>query len=44
MANLFGYVNGLRSRTQGRAQASMRLGAYEPVPESLQTAQAEARA
>jgi elongation factor G len=43
MANLFGYVNGLRGRTQGRAQASMRLGAYEPVPESLQTAQAEAR-
>ena len=44
MANLFGYVNGLRSRTQGRAQASIRLGAYEPVPESLQTAQAEAQA
>jgi elongation factor G len=44
MANLFGYVTGLRGRTQGRAQASMRLGSYEPVPESLQAAQAEARA
>ncbi|MCP3137943.1 elongation factor G [Pyxidicoccus xibeiensis] len=44
MASLFGYVTGLRGRTQGRAQASMRLGAYEPVPESLYAAQAEARA
>ncbi|GHG76359.1 elongation factor G [Comamonas sp. JC664] len=44
MANLFGYVTGLRGRTQGRAQASMRLGAYEPVPEALQAAFIEARA
>jgi elongation factor G len=34
MARLFGYVTSLRGRTQGRAQASMRLGAYEPVPEA----------
>nr|APZ78798.1 elongation factor G [Myxococcus xanthus] len=45
MASLFGYVTGLRGRTQGRAQASMRLGAYEPVPEALQASYAaEARA
>ncbi|WIG97606.1 elongation factor G [Myxococcus sp. SDU36] len=45
MARLFGYVTGLRGRTQGRAQASMRLGAYEPVPEAHQAASAaEARA
>ncbi|MFP2963970.1 elongation factor G [Myxococcus sp. 1LA] len=45
MASLFGYVTGLRGRTQGRAQASMRLGAYEPVPEALQASfPAEARA
>jgi elongation factor G len=44
MASLFGYVTGLRGRTQGRAQASMRLGSYEPVPEALQAARAEARA
>ncbi|MBZ4421912.1 elongation factor G [Myxococcus sp. RHSTA-1-4] len=43
MASLFGYVTSLRGRTQGRAQASMRLGSYEPVPESLHAAQAEAR-
>ncbi|NVI97834.1 elongation factor G [Myxococcus sp. AM009] len=45
MASLFGYVTGLRGRTQGRAQASMRLGAYEPVPEAHQApSAAEARA
>ncbi|ATB48378.1 elongation factor G [Corallococcus macrosporus] len=45
MASLFGYVTGLRGRTQGRAQASMRLGAYEPVPDALQASfPAEARA
>nr|AQM37587.1 elongation factor G [Myxococcus virescens] len=44
MASLFGYVTGLRGRTQGRAQASMRLGAYEPVPEAFQASfPAEAR-
>ncbi len=43
MASLFGYVTGLRGRTQGRAQASMRLGAYEPVPDALQAQPAEAR-
>ncbi len=36
MAHLFGYVTGLRGRTQGRATASMRLATYEPVPDALQ--------
>ncbi|TQF12644.1 elongation factor G [Myxococcus llanfairpwllgwyngyllgogerychwyrndrobwllllantysiliogogogochensis] len=44
MASLFGYVTGLRGRTQGRAQASMRLGTYEPLPEVLQASLSEARA
>jgi elongation factor G len=36
MADLFGYVTSLRGRTQGRASASLRLSAYEPVPDALQ--------
>ncbi|WP_223635928.1 elongation factor G [Corallococcus sp. EGB] len=44
MARLFGYVTALRGRTQGRAQASMRLGTYEPVPETASASMAEARA
>ncbi|MCP3164102.1 elongation factor G [Myxococcus qinghaiensis] len=44
MASLFGYVTGLRGRTQGRAQASMRLGTYEPLPDVLQASLSEARA
>jgi elongation factor G len=36
MASLFGYVNSLRGRTQGRATASLRLATYEPVPDALQ--------
>ncbi|RKH56312.1 elongation factor G [Corallococcus llansteffanensis] len=43
MARLFGYVTALRGRTQGRAQASMRLGAYEPVPDAVPASVAEAR-
>ncbi|WP_342381730.1 elongation factor G [Myxococcus stipitatus] len=34
MASLFGYVTSLRGRTQGRGQASMRLGSYEPLPDA----------
>ncbi|WNG21479.1 elongation factor G [Cystobacter fuscus] len=44
MANLFGYVTSLRGRTQGRASASLRLAAYEPVPDALQASVLEARA
>ena len=36
MAELFGYVTSLRGRTQGRASASMRLAAYEPLPDALE--------
>jgi elongation factor G len=35
LANMFGYVNGLRSSTQGRATYSMEFDHYEPVPPSL---------
>jgi elongation factor G len=29
---MFGYVNGLRSLSQGRASYSMEFDSYEPVP------------
>ncbi len=35
LANMFGYVNTLRSMTQGRAQYSMQFGHYEPVPQAV---------
>ena len=35
LANMFGYVNGLRSLSQGRAQFTMTFDHYEPVPESV---------
>ena len=35
LANMFGYVNGLRSMTQGRAQFSMYFDHYEKVPEAV---------
>lgn len=35
LANMFGYVNTLRSMSQGRAQYSMVFDKYEPVPESV---------
>ncbi|RJS25104.1 elongation factor G [Corallococcus sp. H22C18031201] len=44
MASLFGYVNGLRGRTQGRAQASMHPGSYDVVPEALHAALIAAQA
>jgi elongation factor G len=43
MASLFGYVNSLRGRTQGRATASLRLATYEPVPDALQASVLAAR-
>ncbi len=36
MANMFGYVNDLRSSTQGRATYSMEFDHYEAVPRSVQ--------
>ena len=35
LANMFGYVNTLRSMSQGRAQYTMSFEKYEPVPESV---------
>ena len=32
LANMFGYVNNLRSMSQGRAQYTMQFDHYEPVP------------
>ena len=36
LANMFGYVNTLRSMTQGRAQYSMFFDHYEQVPQTVQ--------
>jgi elongation factor G len=35
LANMFGYVNNLRSMSQGRAQYSMQFDHYEPVPQAV---------
>ena len=35
LANMFGYVNTLRSATQGRAQFHMTFDHYEPVPRAV---------
>ena len=35
LANMFGYVNGLRSMTQGRGQFTMHFQHYERVPQSV---------
>ncbi len=35
LANMFGYVNNLRSMSQGRAQYSMQFDHYEPVPQQV---------
>ena len=35
LANMFGYVNNLRSASQGRAQFTMRFDHYEPVPQGV---------
>ncbi len=36
LANMFGYVNTLRSQTQGRAQYTMQFSHYEQVPKNVQ--------
>ena len=33
--NMFGYVNNLRSATQGRAQFTMHFDHYEQVPQAV---------
>jgi len=35
LANMFGYVNTLRSMTQGRAMFTMEFDHYEPVPQAI---------
>ena len=35
LASMFGYVNSLRSLSQGRAQYSMEFDSYEPVPNAV---------
>ena len=35
LANMFGYVNKLRSMTQGRAQYTMHFDHYEQVPQAV---------
>jgi elongation factor G len=35
LANMFGYVNNLRSMSQGRAQYTMQFDHYEQVPQAV---------
>jgi len=35
LANMFGYVNQLRSFSQGRAQYSMQFSHYDEVPQNV---------
>jgi elongation factor G len=35
LANMFGYVNNLRSMSQGRAQYSMQFSHYDEVPSNV---------
>ena len=35
LGNMFGYVNGLRSITQGRATFTMQFDHYAPVPDAV---------
>lgn len=35
LANMFGYVNNLRSMSQGRADYSMQFDHYEQVPQAV---------
>jgi elongation factor G len=35
LASMFGYVNNLRSMTQGRATYTMQFSHYEAVPQSI---------
>jgi elongation factor G len=36
LSEMFGYVNGLRSLTQGRGLFTMQFSRYEPLPDALE--------
>ncbi len=36
LANMFGYVTDLRTKTQGRAVSTMQFSHYDPVPNAVQ--------
>jgi elongation factor G len=44
LANMFGYINTLRSMSQGRAQYTMQFDHYNPVPQSVADAVKESLA
>ena len=35
LANMFGYINNLRSMSSGRAQFTMQFDHYDPVPQNI---------
>jgi elongation factor G len=35
LANMFGYINNLRSMSSGRAQFTMIFDHYDPVPQNI---------
>jgi elongation factor G len=35
LANMFGYINNLRSMSQGRANYTMQFDHYDPVPQNV---------
>jgi len=35
LANMFGYINTLRSMSSGRAQFTMQFSHYDPVPQNI---------
>ena len=43
LAEMFNYVSKLRGMTKGRANYSMKLARYEPVPMNIQTEMAAAK-
>jgi translation elongation factor EF-G len=43
LANMFGYVNNLRSMSQGRAQFTMQFDHYDPVPQQRRRRSQEIR-
>jgi elongation factor G len=44
LSEMFGYINDLRSKTQGRGQYTMEPDGFEPVPKSISESIISARA